>query len=221
MLNQMLRPCLFNTIFAFPPNRDTLGGTAYFIVEKVGNILIDCPAWNEQNQQFIQEKGGVSWLFLTHRGGMGKVQEISQALGCQILVQEQEAYLLPGLEAIAFEKEFDLSPTMQAIWTSGQTPGSSCLYYQGTEGVLFSGRHLLPTPQGELMPIWTAKTFHWWRQLQSVETLRRRFAPETLHYICPGANTGFLRGKRVIDRAYERLASLDLEGLKRLRDRDR
>jgi hypothetical protein len=39
--------------------------------------------------------------------------------------------------------------------------------------------------------------------------LLERFTPETLQYICPGANTGFLRGKRVIDNAYERLARGD------------
>jgi hypothetical protein len=43
--------------------------------------------------------------------------------------------------------------------------------------------------------------------------LLERFTPETLQYICPGANTGFIRGKRVIDNAYERLGSLDLGAL--------
>ncbi|MEO1342114.1 MAG: MBL fold metallo-hydrolase, partial [Cyanobacteria bacterium J06635_13] len=41
-------------IFAFAPNRDTLGATSYLIVDKTGNILLDCPANNEANQQFIQ-----------------------------------------------------------------------------------------------------------------------------------------------------------------------
>jgi hypothetical protein len=83
------------TLYAFPPNRDILGGTAYFIVGKDANILIDCPAWNEANLQFLQAQGGVRWLFITHRGGISKhVSEIQQSLGCEIVVQEQEAYLL-------------------------------------------------------------------------------------------------------------------------------
>jgi hypothetical protein len=41
--------------------------------------------------------------------------------------------------------------------------------------------------------------------------LRDRFTPETLNYICPGANTGFLRGNGVIDEAYRRLSQLDLD----------
>lgn len=203
------RPVL-DAIFAFGPNRDTLGATAYLIVENGANILIDCPAWNETNRNFIEKQGGLKWLFLTHRGGIGKVQEIRSAFGCQILIQEQEAYLLPGLSVATFEQEFALTPRASAIWTPGHSPGSSCLYYNATGGLLFSGRHLLPNQQGEPEPLRTSKTFHWPRQVRSVQFLLDRFSSDTLHYICPGANTGFLRGQRVIDRAYERLAKLDL-----------
>jgi len=74
-------------------------------------------------------------------------------------------------------------------------------------GVLFSGR-LAPDQLGEPV-LRTAKTFHWPRQIKSFQSLLDRFTPETLQYICPAANTGFLRGKRVVIR-YQRLTSLDL-----------
>jgi glyoxylase-like metal-dependent hydrolase (beta-lactamase superfamily II) len=204
------RPIL-DHIFAFSPNRETLGGTAYLIVENAVNILIDCPAWNHANQQFLQAQGGVSTLFLTHRGGISRAREIQEAMGCKILVQEQEAYLLPGLDITPFQQELSLSPSGYAIWTPGHSPGSSCFYYKSSSGgVLFSGRHLLPNPQGEIMPQRTSKTFHWTRQLRSVESLLERFTPKTLQFICPGANIGFLRGKGLIDQAYQRLSTLDL-----------
>jgi glyoxylase-like metal-dependent hydrolase (beta-lactamase superfamily II) len=205
---------LLDAIFAFPPNRDTLGGTAYFIVENGANILIDCPAWNEANQQFLQAQGGVQWLVITHRGGIGKVREISAALGCHILIQEQEAYLLPALNVTTFQKEFSLGVHSTAIWTPGHSPGTCCVYDSRLGGVLFSGRHLLPNVQGDLVPLKTSKTFHWPRQLQSVQALINRFTPETLQFICPGANTGFLRGKGVIDQAYQRLSQLDLSAMR-------
>jgi glyoxylase-like metal-dependent hydrolase (beta-lactamase superfamily II) len=207
------RPVL-ESIFAFPPNRDTLGGTAYFIVENAANLLIDCPAWNETNEQFLREQGGVSALLITHRGGIGRAREIQEAMKCKILIQEQEAYLLPGLDVIAFQHELTLSSHCCAIWTPGHSPGSSCIYYRSAGGVLFSGRHLLPNQQGEPVPLRTSKTFHWPRQIQSVQSLIERFTPETLNYICPGANTGALRGKGVIDQAYDWLAQLDLDKLR-------
>jgi glyoxylase-like metal-dependent hydrolase (beta-lactamase superfamily II) len=200
---------VLDNIFAFPPNRETLGGTAYLIVENAVNLLIDCPAWNERNEQFLREKGGVSTLLITHRGAIGRVREIQASTECKILIQEQEAYLLPGLDVTSFESSI-LTSSGTAIWTPGHSPGSACFYYPHLGGVLFSGRHLLPNPQGEVMPLPTPTTFHLPRQLKSVQLLLEKFTPETLKFICPGANTGFLRGKGFVDQAYQRLAALDL-----------
>ncbi|NJR40415.1 MAG: MBL fold metallo-hydrolase [Leptolyngbyaceae cyanobacterium CSU_1_4] len=206
-LSKLPRP-VFNTVYAFPPNRDTLGGTAYLLLEETGNLLIDCPAWDEGNTEFLKRQG-VRWLLLTHRGGMGKVKDIQQALNCEVVIQEQEAYLLPGLTLTPFEQEFRFSPHCQAIWTSGHSPGSACLYCDYEGGILFTGRHLLPNQQGEPVPLRISKTFHWKRQIESARALGDRFSAATLSHICPGANTGFLRGQRSIDRAYERLAAID------------
>lgn len=204
---------VLQNIFAFPPNRDTLGGTSYFIVRKEGNILIDCPALDQINQDFLRSHGGVRWLFLTHRGAIGKTAEIQQNFGCEVVIQEQEAYLLPGLTVTTFTQKLILDDKTKVIWTPGHSPGSSCLYYSELGGILFSGRHLVPNQQGEPVPLRTAKTFHWPRQIKSLQALLENFTPETLQYICPGANTGFLRGKRVIEQAYQHLKSLDLQTL--------
>ncbi len=222
-------------IYAFRPNRETLGGTAYFIVKKTGNILLDCPVWDESNLSFILAAGGVRWLFLTHRGGIGsKVGKMQADLDCEVVIQEQEAYLLPSVKVTTFKQEFSFAQNCFAIWTPGFSPGSACLYYKADfphsketnqewgdfspdGGVLFSGRHLLPDTKGELLPLRTAKTFHWFRQLRSIELLRQRFSPESLSYIFPGANTGFLRGQGGIDRAYQRLVDLDLNQLRQVK----
>lgn len=202
---------IWENIFAFSPNRDTLGATSYFIVDNQANILIDSPSWDETTAEFLQERGGVKWLFITHRGGIGKAEKIQQALGCDILIQEQEAYLLPESRLVTFQYEQELSDRSVVFWTPGHSPGSSCLYYSGYGGILFAGRHLLPNLQGQPLPLRTAKTFHWPRQIKSVRSLVERFSPQTLRYICPGANTGALRGDRFIDDAYQKLANLDFD----------
>lgn len=201
---------VFDTIVAFPPNRNTLGGTAYLICHTDGNVLVDCPLWDEFHHTFLQEQGGVRWLVLTHRTAIAQVKEIQAALQCEVLIQEQEAYLLPGMPTTPFAQEFSLNPDTVVLWTPGHTPGSSCVYFSGYGGVLFTGRHLLPDRQGNPVPLRIAKTFHWPRQLRSVQLLCDRFSASTLSHICPAANTGFLRGERTIDRAYERLSYLDL-----------
>ena len=201
-------------IWAFSPNRDTLGATSYLIVDKSGNVLLDCPNWHEANREFLQSQGNVKSLVISHRGGIGKnIMQIQQYLNCQVIVQEQEAYLLPEVEVTSFADSYTIAPSLELIWTPGHSPGSTCLYYSEHQGVLFSGRHLLPKSQIEIVPLRTAKTFHWWRQLDSVTKLRDRFSANTLQYILPGANTGYLRGKGFIDNAYEQLSGLDLAQL--------
>ncbi|ELS03189.1 hypothetical protein Xen7305DRAFT_00029090 [Xenococcus sp. PCC 7305] len=212
--NKPPRPIL-SRIFAFAPNRDSLGGTAYFIAQETGNILIDCPAWHEDHHEWLQERGGVRWLIFTHRGGMGKqVRQMQEALSCEVTVQEQEAYLLPETKVKSFGDSLTLAPGIELIWTPGHSPGSACVYCDQEGGILFTGRHLLPKSAQEIVPLRTAKTFHWWRQIKSVAKLRDRFSEDTLKYILPGANTGYLRGQGYVDDAYRKLESLDLEQLK-------
>ncbi|MCT7948536.1 MBL fold metallo-hydrolase [Ancylothrix sp. C2] len=203
---------VLDTIFAFSPNRDTLGATAYLIVENRGNILIDSPALDDTNLEFLQQQGGVKGLFITHRGAIGKAEKLSQILGCEVIISEQEAYLLPETKVTTFREEYNLSETAKLIWTPGHSPGSSCLYHSSNGGVLFTGRHIIPNQKGEPVPLKTSKTFHWPRQLQNVQKLLNSFSADTLSYICPGANTGYLRGQKAITSAYERLAIVPVGG---------
>ncbi len=90
---------LFETIFAFAPNRDTQGGTAYFILdppnpENPAHILVDAPPWDQTTQDFLTAQGGVRWLFISHRGWLGQAAKIQKTFGCEVVIQEQEAYLL-------------------------------------------------------------------------------------------------------------------------------
>ncbi len=204
---------VLDNLVAFSPNRQTLGGTAYFIETTAGNVLVDCPPWTLATQQFLGDRG-VRWLFLTHRNAMAQVKTLQAALGCEVVVQEQEAYLLPELETQTFHREAEIAPGLTAIWTPGYSPGSACLHWASQDGgVLFTGRHLLPTRQGGITPLRTSKTFHWPRQLKSVTALGDRFTTETLNYLCPGASIGFLRGEHKLAKAWELLQGIDLDVL--------
>jgi glyoxylase-like metal-dependent hydrolase (beta-lactamase superfamily II) len=211
------RPVL-KGIYAFAPNRDTLGGTAYFFQETDANgqplnLLIDCPAWEPYNVDFITDMGGLQGIVVTQRDGIGNIQAFQSHFDCSLMIQEQEAYLLPRVPVTPFAERFSFSPNVYALWTPGYSPGSTCVYYQGSGGVLFTGRHILCDRNGMPQPLRFAKTFHWPRQLQHVQKLLDTFADDTLGHICPGANTGFLRGERSIANAHAKLSALDLQTL--------
>jgi glyoxylase-like metal-dependent hydrolase (beta-lactamase superfamily II) len=192
------------SVWVFAPNRETLGGVAYLIDHPEGGVLVDLPAWNPVNAEFL-EKAQVRYCFLTHRGAIAAPAPWRSALNCILCIQEQEAYLLPGLEPRSFHTEIQLADDLYGFWTPGHSPGSACLYWQAQGGILFSGRHLLPNAEGNPAPLQTRKTFHWPRQQQHAQALKQRFSSETLTYICPGASLGLLRGAKFIDRAYDRL----------------
>jgi glyoxylase-like metal-dependent hydrolase (beta-lactamase superfamily II) len=226
-LSKQPRPVL-DSVWAFSPNRETFGGTAYLIVENSltipqnvpqnvpNNILVDCPSWDDQTSAFLEEHGGVQWLVLTHRQGISPaVANIQERFGCQVLVQEQEAYLLPDVALTSFSSGRSITPNTEVFWTPGYSPGSACVYYQ-PHGLLFTGRHLLPDTSGHPQPLRTAKTFHWPRQLKQVQQILERFDDDSLQYLCPGANTGFLRQQRLIDHAYTKLQQLDFHALRQV-----
>lgn len=193
------------TVYSFPPNRATLGGTSYFIVKNNGGILIDCPPYHEDIVTFLNDQGGVKTLFITHRVAISnEVAKLQNALQCEIVIQEQEAYLMPEAKVTPFRENWQRDD-LQAIWTPGFSPGSACLYYSGEGGCLFTGRHLLPNQQGKLLSLRTAKTFHWGRQLRSLDKLTQRFDRHTLKYIFPAANTGFLRGIGFVENLEDQL----------------
>ncbi|MDB9526817.1 MBL fold metallo-hydrolase [Oscillatoria sp. CS-180] len=207
-------------IYSFSPNRATLGGTSYLIVKKdqtgnPANLLIDAPANTPEVLQFIAEHGGVRQWVITHRDASGEAKSLQAALQCDVVIQEQEAYLVPEVaNVIAYRDSYSLGSDCEVFWTSGYSPGSACVYWAQQGGVLFTGRHLLPDRDGQLQPLRFAKTFHWPRQLRNVEKLQARFSQKTLAYGCPAANTGFLRGQSIAKDAYAQLAAIDVEAIK-------
>lgn len=188
---------VFADLLSFKPNRHTLGGTAYLLVAMpdnrlVHNWLVDTPLWSEEHRDLIQALGGLGAIFLTHRGAIGEVEKFAGHFHCPVFIHEQEAYLVSahGVPVRSFSADGELAPGLTALWTPGHSPGSSCLLWQAHGGVLLSGRHLLPDSQGRPQPVRVSRTFHWPRQLASVEKL----AGYPYRYICPGAAVGLMRG---------------------------
>jgi len=223
-------------LWLFAPSRDSHGGSAWWLEHPDGGLLIDCPGWTEANLAFLARQAG-GRIVLTSREGHGRCRRFQQALGWPVLVQEQEAYLLPGVERLeTFAAERQLSPRLQLLWTPGPTPGSCVLLASGCGGpggaaegsgaaqpdndpaipqgdILFCGRLLSPTGPGLAAPLRSARSFHWGRWLHSLEALRRRLPPQSPRWIASGAGLGALRGGKLIEGGRAVLEGLDLEAL--------
>ena len=208
-------------LWLFAPNRDTQGGSAWFLEHADHDLLIDAPALTEANLAFLQQRSRPGQIVLTGRDGHGRCRALQEALGWPVLVQEQEAFLLPGVKALeTFGLEQALAPGLRLLWTPGPSPGACVLHAFGADagadagaaddgGDLFCGRLLVPVAPGRLEPRRSRRTFHWPRQIASLRALRAWLPAGTPGWIASGAGLGALRGESLVGSAEALLADLE------------
>lgn len=216
---QLVRPGLW----LFAPSRDSQGGSSWLLEAGAwggrGDLLVDCPGFTQANLDSLQRRTaevGPGTIVLTSREGHGRCRRIQEALGWSVLVQEQEAYLLPSVPDLhCFGQRHSLAPGLELLWTPGPSPGSCVLHATGGAAGdgLFCGRLLVPLGPGQLGPLRRTGTFHWQRQLNSIERLRQWLPAGSPEWIASGAALGALRGEKLLHGGADLLARLDLSAL--------
>ena len=211
---QPVRPGLW----LFAPNRDSQGGSAWLYETPELDVLVDVPALSAANLSWLAERGRqrTGWIVLTGRQGHGRCRALQTALGWPVLVQEQEAYLLPSLaERHSFGERHSLATGLELLWTPGPGPGSCVLHARGGPAGdgLFCGRLLVPLAPGQLAALRRPGTFHWPRQLQSLERLRQWLPTGSPDWIASGAALGALRGEKLLHGGADLLARLESAAL--------
>lgn len=220
---QLVRPGLW----LFAPSRESQGGSSWLLEGAApaldgapagalqGDLLIDCPSWNQANLDFLVARPARGTIVLTGRDGHGRCRRFQEALDWEVWVQEQEAYLLPGVNRLrCFADEHQLEEGVRLLWTPGPSPGACVVHVarQGWDG-LFCGRLLLAAGPGRLAPLRTAHCFHWPRQLASLERLRCWLPQGSPAWIASGGGLGALRGDKLVTGGAALLSGLDLEQL--------
>ena len=187
-------------LWLFPPNKDCQGGSSWWLEAEPEPVLIDCPPLTQASLTALQDLAGsrAPRILLTSREGHGRLRRVQERLGWPVLVQEQEAYLLPNVSPLdTFAADHATISGLQMLWTPGPTPGS-CVIYATSAELLFCGRLLTPLAPGRLGPLRHGRTFHWPRQLASLERLRAWLPPEARPALASGAGLGALRGEHLV-----------------------
>ena len=192
---------LASGLWAFPPSRDSDGGTSWLLHSQSGaSVLVDVPLLNDEHLSWLQQQPQ-GWIVLTHRQGHGRCRRLQEQLGWPVLVQEQEAYLLPTVQQRqSFADQWEIEPGLKLLWTPGPTPGSCCLHWsQGERDVLFCGRLLWPSGCSDVELRIGDSTFHASRQKRSLKRLRAWLRPGQPAQIACAAGLGVLRGAKLVE----------------------
>jgi len=107
-------------LWLFPPNRDCRGGSSWWLDVDPEPVLIDCPPLTEATLTALQDLAGgrQARILLTSREGHGRLRRLQERLGWPVLVQEQEAYLLPGVQNLTtFGESMTTASGLRLLWT--------------------------------------------------------------------------------------------------------
>jgi glyoxylase-like metal-dependent hydrolase (beta-lactamase superfamily II) len=144
------------------PSAKNYGAFAYFIELPGGGVLVDTPKPSEELFRWLEEHGGVRWLFLTHRDHTQHHAEFAARFpGCRRVISAADVNLRASpYEAATGDVEFKLGSgpgpmtlegtpiaedaladaELAVLPQPGHTPGTLCLLYRGR--FLFTGDHL-------------------------------------------------------------------------------
>jgi glyoxylase-like metal-dependent hydrolase (beta-lactamase superfamily II)/ferredoxin len=163
-------------------SRKSFGGNSYFVEHPAGNWLIDSPRFVEHLARRFAERGGVRYIFLTHRDDVADADKYAARFGAARIIHRLELSAQPDAESLldGFDP-IELAPEFLAIPTPGHTRGHCALLYRNE--FLFAGDHIWwSRVRGRLNASRDVCWYSWRDQLNSVALLDRY----SFEWVLPG-----------------------------------
>jgi glyoxylase-like metal-dependent hydrolase (beta-lactamase superfamily II) len=124
--------------FASP---DSFGASSYFVEHAGGNWLVDSPRWSRHLEEAFDERGGIAFVFLTHRDDVADSDRWARRFGAKRAIHRADLAAAPDAEIVLEgEEPVELAPEFLAIPVPGHTQGSAVLLHR--DRFLFSGDHV-------------------------------------------------------------------------------
>ncbi|MDJ0659649.1 MAG: MBL fold metallo-hydrolase [Crocosphaera sp.] len=120
----------------------SFGAATYFIEREEGHILIDSPRFSPPLVKQLEAKGGIKYLYLTHKDDVADHEKFADHFGCErVLHIDDISEKTQGVEIqLSGDKPINFAPDILIIPVSGHTKGHTVLLYKET--YLFTGDHL-------------------------------------------------------------------------------
>jgi len=156
--------------FASPKS---FGGSSYMLEHPDGNWLIDSPRWVERLARRLEERGGIRYIFLTHRDDVADAARYAARFGATRIIHRLELAAQPDAERVIDGRDpVALAPGLLAIPTPGHTRGHMVLL--AGDRFLFSGDHIWwSRTHGRLNASRSVCWYSWPEQVRSVALLEQ------------------------------------------------
>lgn len=196
------RPIEGNVWVLGHPSMKNIGATAYFIEREGGNVLVDPPRPSEELYRWMAERGGIRWLFLTHRDHAhhhaefaGRFPDCRRIIGAADVNLRAAEYreatgdveirisdeLRPwSIDGQPLSDEAAKAADLVLLPQPGHTPGSVCLLYRGR--FLFTGDHLGHSRRLGHMVAYRLQCWQDWERLTG-----------SIRFLASAAESGWLR----------------------------
>ena len=163
-------------------SRKSFGGNSYFVEHRDGNWLIDSPRYVEYLARQFTERGGVRYIFLTHRDDVADADRWAARFGATRIIHRLELASQPAAERVIDGREaVEVAPGFLAIPTPGHTRGHCVLLHD--DQFLFTGDHIAWSRERQCLTASRDVCWHSWReQVKSVEKLDRY----SFEWVLPG-----------------------------------
>ena len=126
--------CGFNSEKSF-------GANSFFIEHPDGNWLVDSPRYVKHLVEAFEQKGGIAYIFLTHKDDVADAEKYAAHFGAKRLIHRADLEAAPDSEWIIEGADSrEVMPEFLIIPVPGHTAGSMALLYKNR--FLFTGDHL-------------------------------------------------------------------------------
>jgi glyoxylase-like metal-dependent hydrolase (beta-lactamase superfamily II)/ferredoxin len=160
--------------------RVSFGANAYLLEHPQGNWMIDGPRWNAALAERIARRGGLRYVFLTHRDDVADATRYAARFGAQRIIHARDRVAVPDAEIVLDGDDPIALGDVRIIPTPGHTRGHCVLLHRG---YLFSGDHLSWDGERGALTAHPGVCWYDWRtQLRSVA----RLVDEEIRWILPG-----------------------------------
>ena len=152
--------------------RSSYGAHSYFGRAGDINFLVDGPGWSTRLAGWMEQRGGLDHVLLTHRDDIGDSRRYAEHFGADVWIHEADADAAPFANRIIRDNDLaSPDPAIRIVPVPGHTRGS--VVYLVAGDTLFTGDTLAwDRHKGELRGYRCYCWFDWNRQITSIATLR-------------------------------------------------